>query len=131
MRTSLCGIVGAGLIITAAAGCQALAFKATRTTQHTAPAPLSGLIVEAKNGAIVVQGTDGNDLIVTATQTARGVTQQAADELLEQIQVRLEEQGEDVRVYADTPKSFNGSVAFEIQVPRGVQVPANTGNGGD
>lgn len=129
MRASIGGFVGVGLMMLVTLGCQSLAFKATRTTQHTAPAPTRGLIVDARNGAIVVQGTDGSDLVVTANQTAHGLTQQAADELLEQIQIRLEEKGEDVHVYAETPKIFNGGIGFEIQVPRGVRLQANTGNG--
>jgi DUF4097 and DUF4098 domain-containing protein YvlB len=129
MRASIGGFISVGVVMLVTLGCQSLAFKATRTTQHTAPAPTAELVVDARNGAIIVQGTDGADLVVTANQTAQGMTQEAADELLEQIQIRLEEKGEEVHVYAETPKVFNGGVGFEIQVPRGVRLRANSGNG--
>jgi DUF4097 and DUF4098 domain-containing protein YvlB len=110
-------------------GCQAWNFSAKRTTQHTAPAPMGKLIVEGTNGTINIQGADVDALTVVATQKAYGATQESADAALEEIQILIEESGDDVRVFAVTPKLFKGSISFDITLPQSPGLQAKTSNG--
>ncbi len=116
-------------IVVSLSGCQAWNFSAKRTTQHTAAAPLGKLVVEGTNGTINVQGAAVNELTVVATQKAYGATQESADAALEEIQIRIEESGDDVRVFAVTPKLFKGSVSFDITMPQSPGLQAKTNNG--
>ncbi|MEW6320941.1 MAG: DUF4097 family beta strand repeat-containing protein [Acidobacteriota bacterium] len=84
------------------------------------------------NGKIEAEAAEGGALEIKAERVARGRSDEAAKELLGQIEMREEAGADRVRVEVRTPRvSFGGhEVRWTLRVPRGVHVDLRTVNGG-
>ena len=108
--------------------------RAQDTWSRSYTVPAGGRVeVVNVNGAITAESTDGATVEITAERTAKGVSDDAAKELLDKVEMR-EEAGSD-RVRVETrPPSGRGlgsiSVTYRVKVPRGVHVDVRTVNGG-
>ncbi|MDO8835821.1 MAG: DUF4097 family beta strand repeat-containing protein [Vicinamibacterales bacterium] len=84
------------------------------------------------NGRIFVEGTDGTTVDVKAEITARAGTDEAARDLLTQIEIREEQGNGRVRLETRYPKGLGRSsveVKYTLRVPRGAKVDVETVNG--
>ncbi len=93
-----------------------------RTTSHQAPfAPGSTLDVDTSSGSITVTGSGTADCNVIATITGHAPTEAEAQELAEQVRIKLDQVGDTLRVRADkpTPRRNRGiTISYTITVPR-------------
>jgi len=100
------------------------AFKAKyeRTVQVSAPiAAGQTLDVHTSVGSITIIGGDFNDCNVTAKITAKAATQESAQKLAEETQIKLEPAGSEIRVKIEKPPMADRDaicVSFNITVPR-------------
>ncbi len=102
------------------------------TRQYTMPAG-STIEVDNTNGRILVEGTDGTTFDVKAEISVRAGTDEAARDLLKQVEIREESASERVRLETKYPKGLgrsNVSVNYTLRVPRGAKVDVETVNGG-
>lgn len=85
------------------------------------------------NGRITAEASDGTAVEVVAERTTRAMSDEAARELLNQIEMR-EEVGDDrVRVEVRAPRTHGPKgheIRWTIRVPQGVHVDLRTVNGG-
>ncbi|MBN1361967.1 MAG: DUF4097 family beta strand repeat protein [Sedimentisphaerales bacterium] len=104
-----------------------------RTSSHEAPFPAgSTLDVDTSSGSIGVTGTDGTDCSIVATITGFAPTEEEAQELAEQVEIKLEQSNDTLRVRADQPTLPNNrgiSVSYKIMVPRRANVACRSGYG--
>lgn len=111
------------------AGCQNWKFSAQRT-QNLQVAGTSGLMkIETSNGSVKVIGSDAELIDVQAKVTANGPTQEDADAMLSEVEIHLDEVDGGFRLYSTQPKLFRGGVSYEVTLPRGMSVDANSSNG--
>jgi DUF4097 and DUF4098 domain-containing protein YvlB len=85
------------------------------------------------NGRIFVEGTDGTTFDVKAEISAKAGTEEAARDLLKQIEIREEQGTGRVRLETRYPKGLGRSsveVKYTLRVPRGAKVDVETVNGG-
>lgn len=111
-------------------GCAGWQASATRTEQYSAAVPSELIAVEGRNGSITVEGGDFGEVFVDAQLKAYGVSEEAAEAMLDEVLVKLVESEGTLRVFAEYPPGFRGSVGFVVKTPPGVAVDVNTGNGG-
>lgn len=112
----------AGLFAAAAVASAAI----ERTVEKTFPVSGAGLLrVETQGGAIEVGPAGGSAVKVVLRQKFRADTDAEADELLKKIELKLEQNGNDVTVVAKYPSakgfSWNGN---PVRIDIVVQVPA-------
>ena len=82
------------------------------------------------NGKITVEAVDGNTVDVKATITAGGATQEAAAELLKQVEMRDEASPTRVRLEAKWPGNRGAvEVVYTVRVPRSAKVDLQNVNG--
>ncbi len=85
---------------------------------------------QAANGRITLEGSDRDEVTVRAWKTVRGRRGVRA-EFAEQVEVRAEQIGDELRIFAEhppPPRGVNFSVRYEIETPREVDVNLRTGN---
>ncbi len=105
------------------------------TIERTASLGSGGkVMVEATNGSIHVETGDGDEVRVVARKKARADSASEARELLAGVEVRVEERGDTVKIFADIPRSswYSGdsaTVSFEITMPAGAELDASSKNG--
>jgi len=96
--------------------------KYERTVQQQAPlAAGATLVSETAAGSISVAGADTADCNVIATISARAPTEEEAQQIAEQVKVKLESVGQTLTVRAEKPhlpSNRSLSVSFKITVPR-------------
>jgi len=96
--------------------------KYERTVQQQAPlAAGSMLVAETTAGSITVAGADVTDCNVVATISARAPTEEDAQQIAEQVKVKLESVGQTLTVRAEKPhlkSNRSVSVSFKITVPK-------------
>jgi DUF4097 and DUF4098 domain-containing protein YvlB len=83
------------------------------------------LDVHTSSGTITITGTDGAECSVIATIVARAPSEEEAQELGEQVEIRLEQIGNTLKVRADKPKLRNRrsiSVSYAITTPQQTNV---------
>jgi hypothetical protein len=101
--------------------------------------PMPGLHVRNVSGDTkIAVGADGN-IHVRARKRVRGTSEERAKRLLENVEVRMEQDGNDVslkphlyeqdRGWADLFRGGRVAVDFEITVPRGLRLEAHTVSG--
>jgi DUF4097 and DUF4098 domain-containing protein YvlB len=96
-------------------------------------APNGRLEVVNTDGLIEVLATDGQQVQVRAERIARGNTNEAAAELLKQVQIRETVDANQVRLETVLPSSVGfgrrGEVRYYLKVPAGVSVRLQNTNG--
>jgi DUF4097 and DUF4098 domain-containing protein YvlB len=104
-----------------------------RTAQQQVPlASGSTLVTETSFGSITVAGADVTDCNVTANIFAQAPTEQEAQELADQVQIKLEQTGNILTVTAEKPHvGHNRSigVSFNIIVPKQTSVECSSSYG--
>jgi hypothetical protein len=95
--------------------------ESERTEQLAAPiAAGATLNAETGVGSITVAGGDVTKCSVTAEITAKAPTQEKANELAQAVKVKLEVEGEDLRLHVEKPakkRRCSIEVSFDITVP--------------
>jgi Putative adhesin len=113
--------------------------KITRTVEKTFTVQPGGTLkVETQGGDIKVLTGPGNEVKVTATERINASSEAKADELLKQLELTIEQQGDNVTAkakFADGAGWHGGNwppvnVSFSIIVPARYNVDLNT-SGGD
>ncbi len=107
--------------------------KYERTVRLSAPlSPGSSFEARTHNGSIKIAGADITDCNLTATITARAITEEEAQKLAERTTVRLEPSGERLIVRIDKPaflRNQSVSVSLDVQVPNEIDLELTTHNG--
>jgi len=132
LGSSLC------LLIVAAGCCFNIGSCATRakyerTVQLSAPlSPGSGFAAQTHNGSITIAGADVTDCNLTATITARAVTEEDAKKLAERVKIKLEPFGDKLTAKIDKPTFLMNqsvSVSLDVTVPNRTDLKLTTHNG--
>lgn len=128
-------ILGAALAVPAL-----LPAKITRVVEKTfAVQPGGKLEASTQGGDITVKAGEGDEVRVKAVQVVRASSEQEADQLLEKLDLRIEQAGNDVRAEAKYERQgmrkwFGSwppvSVSFEVTVPAHYNLNLGT-SGGD
>ncbi len=126
-------------LLIVAAGCCfiigscAMRAKYERTVQLSAPlSPGSGFAAQTHNGSITITGADVTDCNLTATVTARAITEEDAKKLAERVKIKLEPWGDKLTAKIDKPTfRFNKSVSvsLDVTVPNNTDLELTTHNG--
>ncbi len=93
------------------------------------------VVVEATNGSIHVETWENDEVRVVARKKARADDAAEARQLLAEVEVKIEEREDSVRISAETPRSsgwFGGdsvTVSFEITMPASAELDASSKNG--
>ena len=108
--------------------------KSERTVELQHPMQSgSTLAVSTASGSIDVTGADTDQVQVTATIQARAGTEQEAQELAEQVEIRFQESGDKLVVKADRPNNLHWnrsiSISYVITVPRQTHVDCDSASG--
>jgi len=94
-------------------------------SRQAACAPGSTVDVTTESGSIAVTGTDSNECSVTARIVAYAPTEEEAQELAEQTEIKLESADNTLKIRADKPHLSNNrsiAISYEITAPRRVNV---------
>ena len=95
-------------------------------------AGVAWLKADTDSGAISAEGADQEQIEVRAFKKVRARTQQQAEDLAGRVEVKVERQGDEVRVYKEGPRPPVGvrvEVRYQIRCPRQVALRLNTLNG--
>ncbi|MBA7630891.1 hypothetical protein ES703_38416 [subsurface metagenome] len=128
----LCLLVVAAACCINIGGC-AMRAKYERTVQLSASlSPGSSFAAQTHNGSITITGADVTDCNLTATITARAITEEDAKKLAERIKIKLEPWGDKLTTKIDKPTfRFNQSVSvsLDVTVPNNTDLELTTHNG--
>lgn len=134
---SLITLLTLGALLASPAALQA---KITRTVEKTFTVqPGGSLKASTQGGDIVINAADTPEVRITAKQVVRASSDAEADEILADLTLTLEQQGNDVVAEAKYEKGRGGfhfgnwppvSVSFTVTVPREFNLNLNT-SGGD
>jgi len=94
-------------------------------SRQAACAPGSTLDVTTESGSITLTGTDSNECRVTAQIVAHAPTEEEAQELAEQTEIKLESADNTLKIRADKPHLSNNrsiGISYEITAPRRLNV---------
>ena len=126
-------------MLVVAAGCCfnigscAMRAKYERTVQLSAPlSPGSSFAAQTHNGSITIAGADVTDCNLTATITARAITEEDAKKLAERVKIKLETFGDKLTPKIDKPTLLMNksvSVSLDVQVPNNTGLELTTHNG--
>jgi hypothetical protein len=126
-------------LLTAIAGCCVqingciLPAKYERTVRLSAPLqPGSTFAAQTHNGSIIIEGADVTDCNLTATITARALTEEDAKKLAEETEITLEPSGNKLTVRIEKPSNMikrSVSVSFDVIVPNRTNMELATHNG--
>jgi len=107
--------------------------KYERQVELTAPlAPGSSLSARTNDGSIRIEGVPTEECRLTATIVARATTEERAQELAEQIEVRLEPSAEGLTVVIEKPETIRNArygVSLEGTVPTRTSLTLVTSDG--
>ena len=95
-------------------------------------AGISVISAETKNGAITLEDSDQDKVIVRAFKRVRARNKVDAEEFAKKVHVHVERRGKEIKIHRKHPKPLRGigvSVTYEIQCPRAVSVNLHTTNG--
>jgi putative adhesin len=114
-------------------GCWGPQIRAERTVEMDHPlAPGSTLVVSTASGSIHLTGQDVDHAHVMATIHARATTEEQAQELADQVEIRFQQQGDKVTIKADRPpqqRRQSISISYQIVVPRQTHVHCSSASG--
>ncbi|UCD52365.1 MAG: DUF4097 family beta strand repeat protein [Phycisphaerales bacterium] len=100
--------------------------------RDTALAPGSTLDVDTSSGSISVIGNETSECRLSATITARAPSEEEARTLAEQVEIRLQQSADTVKIRADKPRLGRNrsiSVSYTIAVPRRTNVQCHSAYG--
>ncbi len=104
-----------------------------RQVELAAPlAPGSSFSAETRDGSITVQGVETNDCRVLAKIVAHARTEERAQELAEQVEVRLAPTGNGLKVVTEGPRTMGNTwynVSLEVKVPVQTSLTLGTNDG--
>ncbi len=106
--------------------------RAERTETRTLPCPAHPhLRIDNANGRTRVVGEDRKEIEVRIQKTARAESREAAEDLLDQIDLRAHAGEEGLALEVEIPRRWNrrGSAHLDIRVPRELTVELHTSNG--
>lgn len=106
--------------------------RAEREETHTVEAPPGGgLRIHNPNGRTRVTGGDRRDIEVKAFKTARAESEEAAAELLDDINIVFTETAEGLELEVETPRKWNrrGGANLCVSVPRSTMLAVSAANG--
>jgi DUF4097 and DUF4098 domain-containing protein YvlB len=107
--------------------------KYERTVQKQVPlAAGSTVVTETSFGSVTVVGADVTDCNVTAKIFAQAPTEQEAQEIAEQVQIKLEQVGNTLEIKAEKPrlqKNRSIGVSYNIIVPKQTSVECSSSYG--
>jgi DUF4097 and DUF4098 domain-containing protein YvlB len=106
-------------------------YEKTSTHQASFP-PGTTLDVDTSSGSIAVTGTDATACNIIAAITGHAPTEEEAQELAEQVEIRLEQAGNTLKVRADKPtlSSNRGlSISYSVTVPRQANIQCRSAYG--
>ncbi len=92
----------------------------------------SSFAAETRDGSIKIQGVETGDCKVLAKIVAQAGTEERAQELAEQVQVRLEPAGAGLKVVTEGPRTMGStwySVSLEVKVPEHTSLTLGTNDG--
>lgn len=90
------------------------------------------LQADTSNGAIAVEGTDLEEIRVSATKKVKARTRQQAEECAAQVEVNAQREGDTVRIWEERPRNLSGirvEVHYLVRCPRQLALRLNTLNG--
>lgn len=135
MKTLNCLLAVSALLLTPTAAFA----KIVRTVERTFTVqPGGSLTATTQGGNITVQTAETNEVIVTARQTIRTSSESEADKLLADLELRIEQRGNDVVAEAKYPRARKGfswkswppvSVDLTVTVPRHYHLGLTTSGG--
>ena len=88
---------------------------------------------QTTNGGITLDGSVGDQVVVSIRKKVRATSDREAREFAEKVQIHVERNGDEIRIYKEhpkPPKNVQVEVDYEIQSPSGVDVDLGTTNGG-
>jgi len=103
-----------------------------RTVELRQPMPAgTTLVVSTPSGSIDVTGQDTDQAAVVAKIQARAATEQEAQELAEQVEIRFQESGNRLEIKADRPtlRRSRISISYVITVPRQANLDCDSASG--
>ncbi len=107
--------------------------KYERTVQQQAPlAPGSTVIAQTSSGSITVTGADVTDCNVVALIRVQAPTEEEAQEIAEQVEIKLEPVGQTLTVKAEKPpkkRRCSISISYDITVPKQTNIDCNSSYG--
>jgi DUF4097 and DUF4098 domain-containing protein YvlB len=95
-------------------------------------APNGRLELENTNGSITVEPATGPEIEVTAERIAKAATDEAAKELLKQVEVQVEQSGDRLRLKSKYPRDLHMArveIRYSVKVPASVSVKLENTNG--
>jgi len=100
--------------------------KYERTVQQQAPlAPGSTVVAQTTSGSITIAGADVTDCSVVAQISVQAPTEEEAQKIAEQVEIKLEPVGQTLTVKAEEPPKKHRrsiSISYDITVPRQTHV---------
>jgi hypothetical protein len=106
--------------------------RASREETVSVEAPQGGgLRVHNSNGKTRITGEDRRDIEVTAYKTARAASTEAAEELLDEMELRFTESGDGLELEVEIPRRRHrrGAANLCIRLPREMRVSVSAANG--
>ena len=100
--------------------------KYERTVQRQAPlAPGSTVVAETSFGSVMITGADVTDCNVVAKISVQAPTEEEAQEIAEQVKIKLESVGKTLTIKAEKPpkkRKRSISISYDITVPKQTNV---------
>jgi DUF4097 and DUF4098 domain-containing protein YvlB len=93
--------------------------------------PGSHVTIETARGSITVHGAGGNEIRVSANESASGDDEQAADERMRQVTVIVEKSGSGYIVHPEHQNQYGNTVRadLDVQLPKSASVTLHTSHG--
>ncbi|MBI1874626.1 MAG: DUF4097 family beta strand repeat protein [Acidobacteria bacterium] len=128
------GLVACDVVVGGLGNLDKLGGRASETWTRTYPLDTGGRIqVINTNGKIEVEAYDGASVEVKAEKLARAMTEEAAKEILKQVEIKDEASAEQIRLETKQQRRFSGGsleVKYHLRVPLNAKVNLETTNGG-
>jgi hypothetical protein len=93
--------------------------------------PGSHIYIETSRGGVTVHGVDGNQLRVTANESANGDTEQEADERMKDVQIVVEKSGDGYTVHPLHQIDYHGTIGadLDLSLPKSSRITLHTSRG--
>ena len=102
------------------------------THESHAGEPITVVEVISRNGSVIVTNGENEDINIKATYKVRAESQSAAQARLEALSTAITSNDGVLRIEAKFPSTTisNESIAYEVSLPKGMDVVVRTSNGG-